>query len=314
MNRQQRRRAAALGPRVQPGVRPSEDTELVWSLAARAAAEDKGDRDAPFNRLFRAIAGANRFVLTKRVTALAEDIRISDLGVTIKSFEKGRPFPGRTWLEWDAAVEGREEPLPHEVRYDRLGVLVEADDTGQRGRMVVLIRVAPGEEGGGRADMLPVAMTFDLRDAYERPESIVEPASLAQMQRLLAAVQEPTMAELEGSALVVAALSRRFGMIDNPYYAAYLHRQIGSGARRWHEIHPDLLATAIEEAMVEALLALCAFMVLRTVGIETTEVLPGTRRRASTHGIDTSLLGYGILDVAAQDRPRSGRNGSLQIL
>jgi len=84
--------------------------------------------------------------------------------------------------------------------------------------------------------------------------------------------------------------------------------------RRWHEINPDLLATAIEEVMVEAIMTLCAFMVLRTVGIETTEVLPGTRRRASLHGIDTSLLGYGILDVAAPDRPRSGRNSSLQIL
>lgn len=109
MNRQQRRRAAALGPRPQPGMRPAEDVELLWSLGARVAAEAKGERGAQFGQVLRAIMGANRFVLTKRLTALAEDLRISDLAVTINSLEKGRPFPGRTWLEWDGAVEGRWE-------------------------------------------------------------------------------------------------------------------------------------------------------------------------------------------------------------
>lgn len=313
MNRQQRRRAAALGPRFHAGIRPSEDIELVWSLAARAAAESKGERDPRFEQVFRAITGANRVVLTKRITALAEDLRISDLGVTINSFEKGRPFPGRTWLEWDGAVEGREEPLPHQVRYDRLGMLVEADDTGQRGRMVSVIRVAPGEgEDSGTVDMSPIAVTFDLRDAYERPESILEPASVGEIQSRLAAVQDPTPAELEGSALVTAVLSRRFGVIDNPYTAAFLHRHLGSGARRWHENHPDMLQTAIEEVMVEAVLTLCAFMVLRTVGIKATEVARGARRRAVIHGIGTVLLGYGILDVAAQNRPQFKWDGSLQ--
>ena len=257
--------------------------------------------------------GANRFVLTKRVTALAEDLRITDLGVTINSFDKGRPFPGRTWLEWDGVVEGREEPLPHQVRYDRLGMLVEADDTGQRGRMVSMIRVAPGEgEDSGAVDMSPIAVTFDLRDAYERPESIVEPASVGETRRLLAAVQDPTPAELEGSALVTAAMSRRFGVIDNPYTAAFMHRHLGLGARRWHENHPDMLRTAIEEVMVEAMLTLCAFMVLRTVGIEATEVARGLKRRAVTHGIDRILLGYGIFDVAAQNCPQFKWDGSLQ--
>jgi len=314
MNRQQRRRAAALGPRDHQGGCPSEDIELVWTLAARAAAEGKGNRDAPFNQLFRAIMVANRFVLTKPVTALAEDLRISDLAVTINSFEKGRPFPGRTWLEWDGAVEGRDPPLPQQVGYDRLGVLVEADETGQRGRMVVLIRVAPGfGEASGTADMLPLAVTFDLRDAYERPETITEPASIGEVKRTLAAVQDPTMSELEGSALVAAALSRRFGMIENPYSADYLHRHLGSGARRWHEVHPDLLAIAVEEALVEAIMTLCAFIVLRTTGVVLTEVARGAKRRASSHGIDTSLLGYGILDIAAQNSPRSGWIGSLQV-
>lgn len=287
---------------------------MVWTLAARAAAEGKGNRDAPFNQLFRAIMVANRFVLTKPVTALAEDLRISDLAVTINSFEEGRPFPGSTWLEWDGAVEGRDPPLPHQVGYDRLGVLVEADDTGQRGRMVVLIRVAPGfGEASGTADMLPLAVTFDLRDAYERPETITEPASIGEVKRALAAVQDPTMSELEGSALVAAALSRRFGMIENPYSADYLHQHLGSGARRWHEVHPDLLAIAIEEVLVEAILTLCAFIVLRTAGVVLTEVERGAKRRASSHGIDTSLLGYGILDIAAPNSPQSGWSGSLQV-
>jgi len=298
---------------MQPGVRPSDDIELVWSLAARASSEGKGDRDAPFTRAFHAIIGAKRFVLTKQVTALAEDLRISDLGVTINSFEKGRPFPGRTWLEWDGAVEGRGEPLPHEVRYDRLGVLIEADDTGQRGHMVVMTRVAPGDGVySGTADMLPLAVTFDLREAYERPESLTKPETLDEARRRLAAVQDPTLAELEGSPLVTAVLGRRFGTIENPYSAAYMHRHLGSGLRRWHQLHPDLLETATGEVMVEAIMTLCAFTVLRSVGIEATEVRHGARRRSATHGIDTSLLGYGILDVATHNRPRSGWDGSLR--
>jgi len=49
-------------------------------------------------------------------------------------------------------------------------VLIEADDTGQRGHMAAMIRVAPGEGVySGTADMLPLALTFDLRDAYEDP-------------------------------------------------------------------------------------------------------------------------------------------------
>lgn len=313
MNRQQRRHVAALGPRVQAGVHASEDIDLVWSLAARAASEGKGERDAPFTRAFHAIIGAKRFVLAKPVTTLAENLRMSDLGVTINSFEKGRPFPGRTWIEWDGAVEGRGQPLPHEVRYDRLGVLVEADDTGQRGHMVAMIRVA-ADAGphSGTADMLPVGVTFDLRDAYEPLASLTRPGSIGEVRRRLAAAQDPTMAEREGSPLVMAALSRRFGTIENPYSAAYLHRHLGGGTRRWHERHPDLLATAAEEAMVEVIMTLCAFTVLRTVGIELTEVRRGARRRSATHGVDTSLLGYGILTVATQNRPLCGWDGSLR--
>ena len=296
-------------------MRPAEDIELVWSLGARALAEAKGERGVQFSQVLRAILGANCFVLTKRLTALAADLRISDLAVTINSFEKGRPFPGRTWLEWDGAVEGRCEPLPHQVRYDRLGVLVEADDTGERGRMIVLIRVTAGEgEASGMVNMLPLAVTFDLQDAYERPESIAEPASLEETRRILAATQDPTVAELEGSALVTATLSRRFGVIENPYLAAYMHRHLGPGARRWHKVRPDRMAMSIEEVMVEAVLTLCAFVVLRTVDIKTTVVSCGTKRRAVTRPIDTSLLGYGILDVAAQNRPQSGRNGFAQCL
>ena len=313
MNPQHRRRVAAFGPRIQPGVCPSDDIELVWSLAARAASEGKRDRDAPFTRALHAIIGTKRFVLTKQVTALAEDLRISDLGVTINSFEKGRPFPGCTWLEWDGAVEGRGEPLPHEVRYDRLGVLIEADDTGQRGHMVAMIRVAPGEGVySGTADMLPLALTFDLRDAYEQPESLTKPATLDKARRRLAAVQDPTLAEMEASPQVAAALSCQLGTIENPYSAAYMDRHLGSGLRRWHQLHPDLMATATGEVMVEAIMTLCAFMVLRTVGIEATEVRRGAGRRLAIHGIDTSLLGFGMLNVATHNRPRSGWGGSLQ--
>jgi len=307
MNRHERRRAAALGSRVREEAAPPEDMGLFWSLMRRAMAEDESGQRGPYHQVFRTIMRARRLVLTKRVTALAEDLRISDLGVTIHSFEAGVPPPGTTWMEWDAAVEGRNPALPHQVPYERVGVLIEADDTGHRGQVAVLAKTAPTE--GRRADgtMAPVVMTFDLREDFERPASIMAPPSADQMRRALAARQDPTTAELELSVVAAAAMERRFGIIENPYLAATLQESLDVGEGRWHEAYPDLLHTAADEMTYDATLALCAFIVTRTVAVETIKVLPGARRQVPTFGFDRTPLGYRIIDLPATGRAPDGR-------
>ena len=298
MNRQQRRRLEALRPHIQAGVLPSENIDLAWSVAQRAMLEEKGDDGGPFQPAWRLIMGANRFALPSRVTALAEDLRISDLSVTVRSLDQGAPFSGLTWLEWDAKVEGRWEPLPGQVPIDRVGVLIEADETGQRGTMHCLARTAPTRAREvGVLDVSPVAITFDLREDYERPASLIKPASVEDMRAMHARVSAPTMAEAEGSAIVAAALSRRFGAIESPLMSDTIQRRLGLGDRRWSEVHRDLFDISANEAMQEVLLAICAFIVSRMVGIGLTDVRRGTGRRMATHGINTVPLGYGIWDM-----------------
>lgn len=298
MNRQQRRRSEALRPRIQAGVLPSEDIDLAWSLANRAMLEEKAGGGGPFLPAWQLIMGANRFALSSRVTALAEDLRISDLSVTVRSLDKGAPLPGRTWLEWDAKVEGRWDPLPGQVPIDRVGVLIEADETGQRGTMHCFARPAPTRAREvGLPDISPVAITFDLREDYERPASLIEPASVEDVRAMHARVSDPTMAEVEGSAVITAALSRRFGAIESPLVSDTVQRRLGLGDRRWSEVHQDLFITAVNEAMQEVLLAVSAFILSRTLGIGVTDVRRGAGRRMATHGIDTVPLGYGIWDV-----------------
>lgn len=304
MNRHERRRTAALHPPVRQSRAPAEDIDLVWSVGVQAMNEDKAGERGLFYQVFQDIKRANCFVLTKRVTAMAEDLRISDLGVTINSFEMGVPFPGLTWMEWDAAVEGRDPPLPHQTPYERVGVLIEADNTGHRGKMAVLAKTAPTDgQSRGAATMVPLAMTFDLREDFELPEFIFERPSLDQARRAQAALQDPTPSQMETSAVAAAAMERRFGTIENPYLAAFLNENTEAGEGSWLEDCPDLLAVAGEMAQ-DGTLALCAFMVARTVAIEESEILAGTRRRVPTLGIDTTPLGYTIIDLAASARSR----------
>ncbi len=307
MNRHERRRAAALDSRVRREAAAPENLGLFWSVMQRARAEDESGQRGSYHQVYRAIMGAKRFVLTKRVTALAEDLRISDLGVTIHSFETGMPYPGNTWMEWDAAVEGRNPALPHQTPYERVGVLIKADDTGHRGQIAVLAKTAPMEGRSAVATMAPVVTTFDLREDFERPPSIIAPASADQIRRALATKQDPTTAELELSVVAAAAMERRFGVIENPYLAATLQESLEVGEGRWHEAYPHLLQTAADEMTHDATLALCAFIVIRTVAVETIEVLPGARRRVPTFGFATTPWGYRIIDLPAAGRSPDGR-------
>lgn len=299
MNRHQRRKAEAMRPRNEAGGVPSEDLELFWSLVAPAKEDERMQGGGPYYSALRAAMGANRFVLTKEIMDLAEDLRISDLSVTINSLDKALPFPGRSWFEWNAGIAGRLPPSAEQASVDRVGVLIDADETGHRGTINVLSRFAQGDRRvAGLADISPVAITFDLREAYERPQSLVEPASASETRRYRAAVQNPTPAEMEGSSVVSAALGRRFGVIESPYLAPFMGT-LGADGQPWHEVRPDLFQVAINEAMSEVALAMCAFIVMRTVGIERTQVLRGTKRKTRTFGFDTTPLSYGIFNVAA---------------
>jgi len=82
-------------------------------------------------------------------------------------------------------------------------------------------------------------------------------------------------------------------------------QNVGEG--RWHEVHPDLLQATADEVTHDATLALCAFIVIRTVAVETVEVLPGARRRVPTFGFVTTPWGYRIIDLPAPGRSPDGR-------
>ena len=101
-------------------------------------------------------------------------------------------------------------------------------------------------------------------------------------------------------------MERRFGIVENPYLAADLQEALGTDDGPWHEAHPDLLDTTAEEVTHDAMLALCAFIVTRTVAVETFEVRPGARRRVPTFGFDRTPLGYRIIDLPATGRAPDG--------
>lgn len=279
--------------------RAVEDIELAWGVLRLAKAEaDAGER-GPYHRIMRDIFCARRLVLGPRITALAEEIRTTDLGVTVTSYAKAGPLPGLSWWEWDARIPGRLPPAEGDPEIDRVGVLVEADGSGRRGTMHVAFRVpAPPVGPAPFVDLFPLACTFDWREDFEPPLSLLARATVEDVRRLRARAAAPTPAELEGSAVLAAAHSRRYGIIENPYFADGLQELLGTSEIPWHEEHPERLAALADEVMLEASLMTCLCICLHTVGLAGTEVRSTPRRKGQRPREHDVLLGYGILDAA----------------
>jgi len=188
-----------------------------------------------------------------------------------------------------------------------VGVLVEADDTGERGIIHVLIRVAPDQvRQSGVAGLLPVAYTYDLRDAWERPPSLMEAASVQDVRRAHEKAANPSPAERDGSPVILAALGRRFGVIESPHLEAAFRKRDGLRTSFWYRKTPDVFETAVEETIREVLLAIFVFLVMRTTKVDLVPVSCSSPSEEPTHGVGAAALPYAILDLAAPFFPGSG--------
>lgn len=278
----------------------SESLLLLSGLEVQAMQERQAGKADVLGPVVRDAMRANHIVVAKTVANLAEELRLTATAVVINSLDKGRPPPGRTWLEWDGAVEGR---LPcsasNRVRYDRVGVLVEADETGERGIIHVLIRVAPDQvRQSGVVGLLPVAYTYDLRDAWERPASLMEAASVQDVRREHKKAANPSLAEREGSPVILAALGRRFGVVESPYLEAAFRQKDGLRTSFWYLDSPELFVTAVQETTPDILLAIFMFILMRTTEVDAVTVPRGPPSKEATHGVAGTELPYVILELA----------------
>jgi len=287
----------------------SETPHLLASLEAEAMKERQAGKADTLSLLVQDAKRANLLVVAKPLVDLAEELRLTCTGVVINSLDKGRPPPGLTWLEWDGAIEGRLPVTgPDRVRYDRIGVLVEADDTGERGIIHVAVRVAPDQvRQSGDAGLLPVAYTYDLRDAWERPSSLMEAATVQDVRQAHERAANPSPAERDGSPVIFAALGRRFGVVESPHLEAAFRKRDGVRTSYWYRKKPDVFETAIEETGREVLLAVFIFLVMRTARVDVEPVACSSPCKEARHGVGAAALPYSILDLATPSFPGSGQ-------
>jgi hypothetical protein len=277
------------------GHEPTLDTpDLLWRLALRARAEEVAGHPTGHGRLFNDALRAERIVLSRRFAKLTEDTRTEDMGVTITSLSRARFKPGHTWWEWDERIAGRLPPGLGQVDCDRAGVLISAAKDGRCGTMHV---VAGGRaDGQAFAQILPLACNFDWREDYEPPASIVRAPSIAEIRDLVAAVAEPTLAEMEAQPAAIAAMNRRFGIVESSYMVEDNAKLLNPGSRPWYEQSPELLETLTMDTAQEASFMMAAAIVLCTAPIVVTRVLRGARLPLAAWG-DRAVFDYVVFDV-----------------
>jgi hypothetical protein len=158
--------------------------------------------------------------------------------------------------------------------------------------------VAGGRDGGEIfAQILPFACNFDWREDYEPPVSIVPAASIAEVRVLVAAVAEPTLAEMEAQPAAIAALTRRFGIVESSYVAKDNAKLMNCGSRPWYEQSPKLLQSLTRDTMQEASFMMVAPIILCTAPIIVTHVLRGARLPSAAWG-NRALFDYVVFEVA----------------
>jgi hypothetical protein len=276
---------------------PTLDTpDLLWRLAVRAHAEEVGSHPTGHRRLLDDALRADRVVLSRRFAKLTEDTRTEDMGVTITSVSRASFRPGHTWWEWDERIPGQLPPRPGQMDCDRAGVLISTSKDGRRGTMHV---VAGGwAEGQAFAQILPFACNFDWREDYEPPASIVPPASIAEVRDLVAAVAEPTLAETEAQPAAIAAMTRRFGVVESSYVVEDNAKLLNRGSQPWYEQSQELLNSMTMDIMQEASFMMVASIILCSAPIIVTKVLRGARLSPAAWG-DRAVFDYKVFDVAS---------------
>jgi hypothetical protein len=179
---------------------------------------------------------------------------------------------------------------------DRAGVLISTSKDGRRGTMHV---VAGGwAEGRAFAQILPFACNFDWREDYEPPASIVPPASIAEVRDLVAAVAEPTLAETEAQPAAIAAMTRRFGVVESAYVVEDNAKLLNRGLQPWYEQSQELLNSMTMDIMQEASFMMVASIILCSAPIIVTQVLRGARLPPAAWG-DRAVFDYKVFDVAS---------------
>jgi hypothetical protein len=271
--------------------------ELALRLATRAFRQEKAGQRNGYHRLFYDVLAAQRLVFTRRFALLAEQTRTEDIGVTVTSLSKAMVPAGLTWWEWDPRIAGRLPPQPGEMNCDRTGVLIRADESGRRGTMHV---VASGRfEGESEIDVviIPLACHFDWGDDYEAPPSLLPHSSVADVRESRAEVCGPTLAQIEGSPAFIAAVSRRFGVVESPYIGADTAHVFGAGWSR----DPAIVHAFAADSMQEASFMLAAAILLRTAPLAVTQVLRGARVPPVPEWGDRAAFDYTVADVVAAD-------------
>ena len=168
--------------------------------------------------------------------------------------------------------------------------------------MHVARRYAPDRRGERRLEAMPLAMTYDLREDYERPLSLMEPAGPEFYRQQAASTSEPTPSQSEGSAVSAAAMGRRLGVVESRLSVPMLRAVMGAN---WYSAQPDLLAMAAEEIMQETLLVLCVWSMMRTSGVVSLERVLKDEKALS--------LDYGVLRLAFAAGRHSGNRSASSL-
>jgi hypothetical protein len=280
---------------------PTFDTpDLLSWLARRIGAEEKAGYSTGHRSLLKHALVADRAVLSKQFARLAEDMRIEDMGVTITSFSRSGFRPGYTWWEWHAGIEGRLPPASGELLSDRTGMLIETSKDGQRGTMHIV--VGANIDGHTFAHVLPLACNFDWREDYEPPASILPAATVADPRARLASVKAPTLAEREVQPAAVAALSRRFGVVESSYVVDDNAQHRNGGSRRWFEQSPEIVQAMTKDTMQEATFMLMASILFRTAPIVVTDIPRGTRLPPAAWE-NRAMFDYMVFDLTDSQAP-----------
>ena len=224
-------------------------------------------------------------------------MRTEHLGVTVLSLEKARFASGWTWWEWDPRIEGRLPALPDQVALDRSGALVETDATGQRGTMHFVFS-GRNDPGGMVLEPAPFACAFDWREDYEPPPSLGQRATAEDYRRAMAHPPlDATLGELEASPVFRASLTRRFGLIENPFFTVEA-RALGIDVIDERMLDPAMFARASHEATEEACFMLALAIIMRSAPVVVTLVSRGAKLAESAGATRTAPFGFAVLDLA----------------
>ena len=250
--------------------------------------------------MLRSLLVARRSVLTDRVAAMAEEMRAEHIGVTVLSFEKARFPEGWSWWEWNPRTEGRRSLSCGPLDFDRAGVLVATDPTGQRGTMH-FVYSGVNNRGGRVLETGPIACAFDWREAYESPPTFEQRPTVEDYRDVLAhSPPDAPLGELEASPVFLASLDRRFGFVENRFFDAGSRGGARPDGRR------DTLELFLQlnhAAMNEAMFVLALMLVVGSAPLAVTPVAPGVQLARDAAGTDPAPFDCAVLDLAPRVFP-----------